>query len=101
MDQSNNEASFFGPTPAEAKALDQPIRKAQTTESYQDKPNEPVPNKRVRYALSVQLNENEALVDNSDNKSSAIPLPANNYNDWMAKGKRVVSKKVENSKGNF
>ena len=101
MDQSNNEACFFGPTPAEAKALDQPIRKAQTIESHQDNPPEPVPNKRVKYALSVQLNENEALVDNSDNKSSTIPLPANKYSDWMAKGKRVVSKKVENSEGNF
>ena len=102
MDQSNREAAcFFGPTPTEPKSLNQPTHEAQTSESPQEELTEPVPNKRMKNTSSTQLTESVALLGNPDNESSTIPLPANNYNDWMAKGKRVVSNIVENSKGNF
>ena len=93
VDQSNREAAcFFGPTPAEAKALNQPTHEAKTSESPQEELSEPVPNKRMKNTSSTQLTETFPLLGNSDNESSTIPLPANNYNDWMAKGKPIISK---------
>ena len=91
VDQSNGEAAhLFGPTPAEAKALNQPIHEAQTSESHQEELTEPVPNKRTKYTSSIQLTESVALQANSGNKSSPIPPLADNYNDWIAKGKPIM-----------
>ena len=84
VDQSNRGAAcFFGPTPTEPKSLNQPTHDAQTSESPQEELTEPVPNKRMKNTSSTQLTESVALLGNPDNESSTIPLPANNYNDWI------------------
>ena len=88
---SNGEPEcFFGPTPAEAKALNQPTHEAQT-ESPREELTVPVPNKRMKYTSDILLTESIALADNSDHKSSTSALPANNHTDWMAKGEKITS----------
>ena len=58
MNQSNGEpACFFGPTPAEAKALNQATHEAQTSESPQEELTVPVPNKRMKYTSDIQLRQ--------------------------------------------